>query len=917
MSVISSVNTQNRLRELFEACAELTAEARSVYLREHADELDAGLRERLQAMLAADAQALGILETPVNAWAEQLAPVVSEAEALVGTSIGGFRITELIGHGGSAVVFRAVREVAGATQTVALKLLRLGLFSTEARRRFRREQGILTQLAHPNIAHLIDAGISEGGIPFIAMELVSGLPLVEYAQVHALPIGARLRLLADVGRAVDTAHRALIVHRDLKPSNVLVNDAGQVKVLDFGIAKLIGDDTETVTQHISLTPGYAAPEQYRSGAVTTAVDVFALGVIASELLLGARLGVDAALPKSLENLDPIRQRWRALDADLTTLLRTALAAEPAHRYASARHLAEDIERYLRQEPISARAPSRRYRALKFFARHRAAVLAVGAFLLALMVTLGVALWQAGIARSQAARADSMRDFMFEAFAEAEPSVPRAGPASVLDAVRRAIVSSRNQVGADERARLELRTRLAQVLGRQGDIAGAGALLAETLVEAERALGPEDELSYELAALKAQNAMAAGEYVFARRQIEALRQRLQGDRGERGIQLLAKSAVLASKVRERERALREAEEAVSWARALGDPEILRQSLNDHAVVLLSVDELAAAAATFEELLTLNRQLFGEQHQKVANVQAGLARAYRRLGDLDRAEAAARAAIAIDLAIYPEDNWNTALHLNSLMLALDAKGDLAGAIEAAAEGLRINRLTLGDEHPDTLIALYGLGSLEIKREAYAAAEVLLLEALVGSVEQFGEQHWGTAVRRAHYGYALAMNGDEAAGTAELERAIADFETLADPDLDKLAGALEKRVRLALHVGDSATALAWIERLRRYSANAPVLRPSWIGNVETLRGEALLAAGKAAEAMAALDLARTAIEAVGQGVGPLLRAEHGLLFASALAGSGDPARASIHAEQARKVLVELRFVPSRLRVWEAELQ
>ncbi len=915
MSDPTAGTTQNsaRLRALFEACSDLSPDARAAFLVEH--KVSDELRALLDAMLLADARVEGVFEIPATAWAEQLAPITSEIEAMVGTTVGGFHISALLGHGGSAVVFRAERQVAGAIQTVALKLLRNGLFSSEAQRRFRREQSILTQLSHPNIAHLIDAGISTAGIPYIAMELVDGLTLTDYAEQQALTLPARLRLLADLGRAVDAAHRALIVHRDLKPSNILVNAEGQVKVLDFGIAKLLGDEAETATQHISLTPGYAAPEQYRSGAVSTAVDVYALGVIAAELLIGARLGPDALLPRAGEPNDAARGRWRLLDSDLTTLLRTALASEPAQRYASARHFADDIEHYLRNEPITAHAPSRGYRARKFIARNRIAVFAGSAFVLALMAALGTTLWQARIARAEAARADSMRDFMFDAFADAEPSVPRDGPVTVLDAVRRAIVSSRNSVGTDARARLELRTRLAQVLQRQGDIDGAGTLLAETFAEAAVTLGSEDALTDEIAVLKARNAMAAGQFDAARLQIDALLRQLRTDRGERGIELLSLSAVLATKVRERERALDEGRRAVAWARKVEDAELLRRTLNDFAIVLLAVDALPEAVSVFEELLVLNRDLFGEQHQKVANVQAGLARAYRRLGDLDRAEAAARAAIAIDRAIYAGDNWNTALHLNSLMMALDFKGDLNGALEASREALRINRITLGDGHPETLIALYGLGSLEIKRESFADAVPLLHEALIGSEEQFGAQHWGTAVRRAHYGFALAMTGAVESGTEELERAIADFEALDDPDLDKLSGAIEKRIRLALQRDDDSTAQRWIERLERYSANAPVQRASWPGNVDCLRGEALLALHDPVGALQVLTRAGGLID-VATLVSPALRAEHAVLLATALSANGDALRATAQAQTARQYLRKLQFVPRRLSVLEAAL-
>lgn len=895
-----------RLRELFETSAELAPNQRELFFAEQC--LSTNLRDLLEAMLSADIETQDVFAIPVAVWADQLQPVSAAPEALVGTSVGGFHIVALLGQGGSSVVFSAQREVAGATQTVALKLLRNGLFSTDAQRRFRREQSILTQLSHQNIAHLIDAGISDAGIPYIAMERVDGLALTEYADRHSLDQPSRLRLLAELAMTVDAAHRALIVHRDLKPSNVLVNAAGQIKVLDFGVAKLLGEEVNTATQHISLTPGYAAPEQYHSGPVTTAVDVYALGVIAGELLVGARLGVDAVVPREGDNVEAARQRWRCLDPDLATFLRAALAADPALRYASARQYADDIERYLHNEPIAARAPSQGYRARKFIARHRVMVFASSGFVLALLAALGVALWEAGNARAQAARADSMRDFMFDAFAEAEPSVPREGPVTVLDAVRRAIVISRADTSTDARTRFELRTRLAQVLQRQGDIDGAGEIFSETLAAAISTLGADDSLSYEIAELTAQNTMTRGEFEAARVQVDALLERLRDEPGEMKIQLLSLSAVLATKVRERERALIDGRESVTLARRLGDAEVLRQTLNDFGAVLLNVDAVPEAVSVYEEELALDRQRFGEQHLKVANTQAGLARAYRRSGDLSRAERAASAAVAIDRAIYPGPNANLALHLNSLMMALDANGDLVGALAAAREALTINRATLGDTHPETLVALYGVGSLEIKLEAYAVAVPLLYEALVGSEQRFGVQHWATAVRRSNYGFALAMRGQVEAGTQELERAIADLSALADPDLDKLSASIDKRIRLALNSGDPATARYWLARLERYSPSAPVSRASWPGNVDTLRGAILLASQQASQAIVVLTRADK-LMASAINADATLRAEHSLLLASAWFAGGNREQALRVASIARTQVEALRFVPQRL--------
>ena len=276
------------LRDLFEAACELDDAARAAYLAAHC--ADPAQREQVERLLAADR------DDGDGALAQDAADALQalgEAEPLTfapGGWIGPWRLIALLGEGGSSTVFRAGRDAAGVRQEVALKLLRRGLYSYEAQRQFRRERQALAALSHPDIASLIEGGVTEQGLAYIALELVDGQAITDYACTRSLDLTARLRLFLRVCRAVEAAHRALIVHRDLKPSNVLVSADGHVKLLDFGIAKLLDADDETQTRLPAFTPAYAAPEQRRGGAVTTATDVYALGILLGELLTGQRPG---------------------------------------------------------------------------------------------------------------------------------------------------------------------------------------------------------------------------------------------------------------------------------------------------------------------------------------------------------------------------------------------------------------------------------------------------------------------------------------------------------------------------------------------------------------------------------------------------------------------------------------------------
>src|SRR5690606_18912685 len=274
--------SRQRLRELFDQVVELPAAERAAFLDAHCS--DPQLRARIERLLASDAKE----GAPVPGSPETLAAAMDGPVPppwYPGQRIGPFTLVAPLGQGGFATVYRAWRDNAGVRQEVALKLLHRGLHSTHARRQFQRERLALVQLRHPGIAHLIEAGVTEDGLAWIALELVDGLPITEHVRLHQLPLAARLRLFIQVCRAVDAAHRALIVHRDLKPSNVLVTAEGQVKLLDFGIAKLLETEPEdTRTQMHAFTPAYAAPEQRQGGLITAATDVYALGVLLGELL---------------------------------------------------------------------------------------------------------------------------------------------------------------------------------------------------------------------------------------------------------------------------------------------------------------------------------------------------------------------------------------------------------------------------------------------------------------------------------------------------------------------------------------------------------------------------------------------------------------------------------------------------------
>ncbi len=405
---------------LLDEALALPAEARPAWLAaldgEHAPLRDT-LAQLLQAQAASErGNFLGALPHVALAGA-------AADEPAAGERIGPYRLLQPLGRGGMGLVWRAERADGQFQREVALKLPRLAWGGAVAER-LARERDILATLDHPNIARLLDAGIDEQGRPYLALECVQGQPIDDFCSARELGLRERLALLLQVAAAVSHAHARLVVHRDLKPGNILVTAEGQARLLDFGIAKLLeGDRTqETALTRLSgaaLTLDYASPEQIRGEPLSTASDVYSLAVVAYELLSGARpyrlkrgsaaeleeaiAGADVPLASSVAT-DPARRQ--ALRGDLDAILNRALKKEVAERTASADAFAQDIERHLRGEPVLARPDSRRYRLAKFVRRHRVGVAMTGALTLAVAAGSGVAVWQALVAREEAARASA-------------------------------------------------------------------------------------------------------------------------------------------------------------------------------------------------------------------------------------------------------------------------------------------------------------------------------------------------------------------------------------------------------------------------------------------------------------------------------------------------------------------------------
>ena len=763
-------------------------------------ELPRPVRARVEEMLAADASAPSLLHAVAVEAIEHLCDDDDEslAQSLVGTSVGDFRLRALIGHGGSSVVFRAEREAGDGCQLVALKLLRTGLYSADAQRRFRREQAILAQLTHPNIASLIEGGVSAAGIPYIAMELVDGVPITQAASARALGIEQRLAWFSVLCRTIESAHTSLVVHRDLKPSNLLVTRDGDLKVLDFGIAKLIENgDYLTRTQSIALTPEYAAPEQFGSSPPSTAIDVYALGILLGELLTGTRPagGVRAsvaiasqnvALPSGLPERPAMARRLRG---DLDAIIACASADDPALRYSSAGALADDVERYLAGKPVRAHPPSRWYRARKFARRHRGPVALSLALVLAILASLVVVSWQAHSIAREAQRAESTRDFLLRIFSAAEPAGPRMAPPTVAEVVRASIDEARRSATLQPSVRIELIDSLGGVLRKQGDLEGSVRLLEDNYRSAMATLGENDPTTLRAGLGLALARSDAGLRASARPLLDTLIQIGRRSAGpELQARLLSASAALGTERFERERALGESQAALALCSSGCDAPARVLVLVTRGFVLSSFNDEEAAIPVLEQAVGLQQQMYGGPHIETADTMETLSRAYRRTGHLERAEELARSALAIVQASVPDPHQRRASALDTLMQVLIDSRKLDEAVALGLRVVAIDEAVRGPSHPNLATDQNTLGFTYMLQGDYAQAAQRFRTALAIS-EGIPDNQRRSAIYRADLGYSTGLNGDAQAGIRLIREAMDTFRSQPEIDYSELTSALEK--------------------------------------------------------------------------------------------------------------------------------
>lgn len=793
-----------RLETVFLHALELPTERRAAYLDDACAD-DLAFRREVEAVLAGHAAAGGDatpdrLLTPSHPpLAPQLAP---------GDRVGAWKVEALVGRGGMGEVYRASRADAQYEQQVAIKVLRSGRDTAQMLRRFRAERQILARLQHPNIAPLIDGGVTAAGQPWLAMQYVDGVPITDWADARALDAAARLALVLTVCDALRVAHANLIVHRDLKPGNILVTADGTVRLLDFGIAKVLDADDPQTGDLLLLTPEHAAPEQFLGAPVTTATDVYAVGVLLYQLLAGSRpfqftapaelmraVCEQAPLPPSAAARDATRLRKANRSAppvpaevvagDLDAIVLKALRKEPERRYRSVVELAGDIRRYLDGYPVTARPDALGYVASRFVRRNRVAVVGASIAVVALLALVVVSVRGAARSREQAAALQRERDVAVQVsqFLEGlfkSPTPYAVGPERrdtlrLRDFLAEATRKVQRDLGGQPLVQAQMLTVLGRAHADLGLYREARTLFEGAIATRRDSLGPDapETVSSERSLGTALEQL--GEYAAAESLLRRVSATFARDSSVPPDDRIRTFTALGNTLHRQGR-LPEADTVYRRALALArveyatQPSELAGRLSDLGAVLASMARYAEAESLFTQAIALERAASGPDGVRVATPVNNLASMFMRQGRFVPAESLMREALRLVERSLPEGHPIRASALGNLGANLIQQQRPAEAEPLVRQALALQRRALGERHPTIGGTLTNLASALDNQGRHAEALTMHRQAQALWTAALGPRNAQVAYAHNNIGVTLQRLGRHREALPEYEQALA---------------------------------------------------------------------------------------------------------------------------------------------------
>jgi eukaryotic-like serine/threonine-protein kinase len=815
------------LSGLLDQALDLSNEAREAWFEGLAEQ-HAGLKPALRELLARDAQEqttdlLGTLPSFTIAVAATADETPSFRE---GGTAGPYRLIRPLGCGGMGAVWLAERIDGLLKRPIALKLPHPGLFRPQLIERFQRERDILASLTHPNIGRLYDAGVTSDGQQFLALEYVEGTSLTDYCDAGRLDIRARLKLFLQVLEAVQYAHSHLVVHRDLKPSNILVTSEGQIRLLDFGIAKLLidGETQETDLTQLGgrmLTPDYASPEQVAGQPISTTSDVYSLGVVLYELLTGERpyrlrryrgaleeaiLGMDPAKPSqaAISEADAdarsttIKKLPHTLAGDLDTIVLKALKKQPRERYATADAFAQDIERYLTGDVVLARPERHWYRAKKFLRRNRLVVASAALILASLAVGLSLATWEAIEAKQERARAERVKDFIGSILDSANPYVGGKSDVTVRDMLKAGVERVDRELKSEPGVSAELLSLLSSTYLNLGEVDLALTVARKADQLSARAYPEGHPMRGRILRVLGEATEQKGNVEEARKLLEqsVAIERRAGDQSatELARSLVSLSSVTVDKGEEKEAIAldREAVATLMRARGANDPMTIwavGELSNKLMIGGYATEAMSYAQRAYRSAL----DVFGDSTNPVVVQQlANYAYAQEANGQYQAARENWQRVVDAKRKTFNPQGPQVAAALVGLGRAEEFMGELKAAIESYTASLQMMKEYAVQGSGEMAIRYYSIGRAALQARQSSLALRSLNEAIAQGAAVYGAQ--SSRVRDAEYFRAAAAlyAGDFDPAERVLDRAIKDNQpgaTVSVPMLLRYRALLDR--------------------------------------------------------------------------------------------------------------------------------